>query len=172
MRITVSIGAILICFAMATPINAETDVLEQLKDCARTQNNTQRIACYEGLGKAVLSAESAAAASETSLAAETPDAKNPSVTTEDLPDSIGGGKYARDAGIPKEQFTGVIKTCKKSVDNRWFYIFENGQIWKQVRHKTIRHKNCNSSATLTKDGFGYIMRISGEDRRVRVRRHR
>ncbi len=170
MNKSLSVGAVLIYFGLSLPANAASDTLQQLKDCARTENTELRVACYEALGKAVLAAESQANANGNSTA----DATTKSTTAESvaMPDSIGGGKFSRDANIPEEQFKGMLKSCKKSLDKRWFYFFENGQIWKQVQHKSIRHKNCNVAATLSKDGFGYKMRIEGEDRKVRVRRHR
>lgn len=156
----------LIALVTSVPGYASSDVIDQLKNCARTEADQARIECYEALGKAVLVNDVTSDTNESTTQA------NPDSNAKELTDAIGGGKYARDAGVPKEQFQGVLKSCKKSVDNRWFYIFENGQVWKQVKHKRIRHKSCASNATLTKDGFGYIMRIEGEERKVRVRRQR
>ena len=170
MRKTLSITAILISFILASPYSLAADILGQLKDCARIQKDDERIGCYEALGKSVLASDTDSVATPATPEPSATDAT--SAEPKELPDSIGGGKYARDAGVPEEQFHGLLKSCKKAIDKRWFYIFENGQVWKQVKHKKIRHKNCNVGATLTQDGFGYIMRIDGEDRKIRVRRHR
>lgn len=175
------------------PASADAgSVLEELKSCAKTADDSARIACYEALGKSVLAAEAGSAAeasvaaSDTSAddsASETGSATSEAPTQAEtkadaevdgsLPDGIGGGEFARAAGIPQESYRGKVKSCKKGLDKKWFYIFEGGQIWKQSDNRKRSYKaGCDFYVTLLKDAFGYVMTVDGEDRSTRISRFR
>jgi len=89
----------------------------------------------------------------------------------ELPKNLGGGKFdVREK--TQVQSVGAVKSCQKSQDGRWFYIFEDGQVWKQVDRVKRRYKDCKFNVTITKDGFGYKMQIADQSSTIRIRRHR
>ncbi|MFT5136815.1 MAG: hypothetical protein ACI9XU_002089 [Arenicella sp.] len=156
----------LLCTSPSHATNS--DIIEQLKNCAVIQQDADRIACYEQLGKSVLQT-----AGET---ANTP-AQVKVIPTEvasqgELPDSLGGGEFSDSAGVKIETNRGRVTSCKKASDRKWFYIFDNGQVWKQVDSRKRRHRNCDFFVTVSKDSFGYTMVIDGKDSKIRIDRRR
>lgn len=122
--------------------------METLKECARTEDKTSRVACYEALGQEVLAQEA-----EPQLPAE----------------------YGKSVAVTKaapEAHRGHVSKCQQAHDKRWFFIFDNDQVWKQVDRKRAYYKNCDFDVSISKDSFGYVMNIEGKDSKIRVRRHR
>jgi hypothetical protein len=156
----------LICTSPSQASNSE--IIEQLKNCAQIQQDPDRIACYEQLGKSVL---------ETALETATTPAQVEAIPTEvatqgELPDSLGGGDFSDRAGVKIETNRGRVTSCKKASNRKWFYIFDNGQVWKQVDSRKRHYKNCDFFVTVSKDSFGYTMVIDGQDGKVRIDRRR
>ena len=170
------------------------DILENLKSCAQTQDQTTRIACYEELGQRVLSDEAGTISEggdpHSKVNQQTTSDKNPnsqaapsvadagkadsSNTDSALPNHIGGAKFSEQDGIETPTYRAFVKSCQQGVDKRWFYILENGQIWKQVDRRKIRHKQkkCGFHATISKGRFGFQLQVDGEERRISVNRFR
>lgn len=155
---------------------SDTDIVEQLKSCARMEQDANRIACYEQLGKSVVADDTQTATEVVSTqkqmqvvdaAIEAEQAK-PNV----LPESLGGGDFSDRSGRKIETYRGRVTSCKKASDRKWFYIFENGQAWKQVDSRKRSHRNCDFMVTVTKDSFGYKMVIDGQDSKIRIDRRR
>jgi len=159
---------------MSTSITRAAGPVEALKTCAKMTDRDARLACYDKLGKRVLSEESgnealpsvSDAQSKTSETTET-ESTNPS-----LPDDIGGADFEEQSQSTKNQDKGLITSCKKGADKRWYFSFDNGQIWKESNKGRRRFKECNFIATITRDGFGYRMQIEGETMKIRVSRVR
>ena len=128
------------------------DPVEELKACARVTDEKVRLACYDGLVQRLLRDESSVVPA--------------------LPDDIGGADFEEEAQIPKKQDKGLVTSCKKGGDGRWYFYFENGQVWKEVNKRRLRFKDCNFIASVARDGFGYKMRIDGDERSIRVSRIR
>lgn len=126
----------------------------RLLSCAEGGDTESRMDCYDALAKQH--------AQEKANAVTRPGA---------LPKTLGGSKFD-DNKRSKEQSVGTLKSCKKSQDGRWFYIFEDGQVWKQVDRAKRRYKECNFEVTVLRDGFGYKMRIGDQTSTVRIRRVR
>lgn len=132
-----------------------------------------RLTCYDNLGEQVLASDQAAGnpAPKTEVQAEP--AKQPAVasTTPSLPETIGGGAFEE----PKKKETisssqGLITSCKKGPDKKWYFYFDNGQVWKQTNSDRHYFKTCEFVATITRDTFGYKMQIEGKKRKIRVSR--
>jgi hypothetical protein len=149
---------------MACGPSQASDPIGELKACARTADAVSRAACYEALGRRVL-------ASDAESIAEIEVQTLPDTTTE-LPDALGGDAFAVKAGEPRESNRGLVTSCKRASDKKWFYIFENGQVWKQVDSRRRHHKDCHFYVTITKDGFGYKMLIDGTEKKIRINRRR
>ena len=167
MRKTICISALLLIasLSLASESHGEgLDSLAELKKCARTEGRDARIACYELLGERALSEDV-----EGSVAA--PAAATAS-TAERLPDDLGGLDFAKQAGAADLAKRGHVESCRKASDSKWFYIFESGQVWKQVDNRRVRHRDCDFYVTITRDGLGYKMQIDGKESKIRVNRRK
>lgn len=168
------LGSLAILGLLATsPSQASNgEIVEQFKSCARIQQDVDRITCYEQLGKSVLGDDSQVS-TETSATPAQVDVIPAEVATEGaLPDSLGGGDFSDKAGIKVETNRGRVSSCKKAADRKWFYIFDNGQVWKQVDSRKRHYRNCDFFVTVSKDSFGYTMVIDGKDSKIRIDRRR
>ncbi|MDH3616314.1 MAG: hypothetical protein OEQ90_07560 [Gammaproteobacteria bacterium] len=171
------------------------DPVEALRICAKMTDSDARLACYDELGQRVLEgesadeqtppetvAEAAAAATSTATAATQPAlATEPAETTEptgaatdvpSLPDHLGGTSFERESEKGQFEHRGLVTSCKKGADDRWYFFFENGQVWKQANKSNRRFKECHYFVTVTRDGFGYKMQVDGETAKIRVARKR
>ena len=93
-----------------------------------------------------------------------------------LPEDIGGEKFeeeVEEAEVEEaevEEASGIITSCQKGPDKKWYFVFASGQVWKQVDSKRLRFDDCNMSATIAKDLFGYKMSVEGRADKIRVSR--
>lgn len=128
------------------------DPVEQLKACSQIADSDARLACYDELGKKITDEE--------------PSQKPV------LADDLGGADFEEKSDTPKEQDKGVVTSCEKGSNKRWYFYFESGQVWKEVNTGRHRFKDCNFIATIARDGFGYKMSVDGTKKRIRVTRVR
>lgn len=132
------------------------NLLAQLTDCTMLSQDNARLQCFDDLAQAFSQVD-----------------VNEVEQPEALPENLGGGKF--DKSVKKPDISrGRLASCKKSHDGRWFFIFENGQVWKQVNHSRRRNnfKNCDFSVAIKEDGFGYKMHIEELAKVVRVKRQK
>jgi len=175
-----------------------TDPIEMLKVCAKMTDRDARFACYDDLGQRVLNEESAdeqppqepavaeagvvtaatgsrvateatGAATESTVATE---ATGAATDVQSLPDHLGGTVFEKESAQGKFDYRGLVTSCKKGSDGRWYFFFESGQVWKQSNKSRRRFKECYYSVTITRDGFGYKMQIDGESSKIRIARKR
>lgn len=191
--------------------DAATDPVQELKNCARTADKAERVACYEALGKRVLGKDSMVvttadqeppatqidisesatekptgddasivetAVSEVGSVESTVAAASavaaPTVLPESnrIPEDLGqDDKKDRkeEESAEKKSYRGHVRSCGQMSDNRWYFVFGNGQVWKQSNKGSYRFKKCDFDVTITSDFFGYKMRIDG-GKSLRVRR--
>jgi len=156
------------------------DLLEMVKDCARKEDSSARFSCYEKLGEEVLKHEDSTLSSDHAQnkgegGAPVTTAVDEGEAAQTLPDELGGQAFipeAKKRNNKAEPSRGLVTSCKQAVDKRWFYIFENGQVWKQVDSKRRRHKQCNFYVNVVKDRFGYKMQIDKGNEYIRIKRKR
>ena len=153
---------------------AEVDPTDELVACAKLVDDAERITCYEELGNRALENETDAsqpdaAAIGTAAVAEMPEATEAAPT---LPDDIGGAKFEEQANPDTPPNQGRVIRCEEGSDDRWFFYFEGGQVWKQNDTKRRVFRDCDFIATISKDFFGYKMVIEGRDGKIRVNRKR
>ncbi len=125
-------------------------LISKIESCSAESENTVRLECFDKLSASLQKEKS---------------------NEENLPDNLGGGKFD-DNREESEGSSGVVKSCKKSYDGKWFFIFESGQVWKQVDKVKRRYKDCKFNVTITRDGFGYKMRVEDDPRIIRIKRHK
>ena len=181
------LAALTVPFAAAHA--ADQNPVEALKACARIDDASERNACYDELGKKALEeeAEPAAAAEPPAPEAEsaTPAAAAPVVAesvAEPAPQpapqpaakpSPEDNPALQDKDAEKKKpIYGHVKACQQASDGNWFFILDNGDVWKQSGGKKKRFDDCDFDVVFRKDFFGYKMTIDGVEEPVRVRRHK
>ena len=181
---------LLLTFWLAGPcigIAHADDPVKALGVCAKMTDRDARLACYDELGKSVLDEESAAEQTPQEVGVETvaagasavTEATGPTIATApeegatdipSLPDNLGGTSFERGSEEGAFKHRGLVTSCQIGADGRWFFFFENGQIWKQSNRSRQRFKECHFFVTITRDGFGYKMQIDGKTSKIRVAR--
>ena len=121
--------------------------------CAELENADARLACYdEVIGRSSSSP------------------KEPNPLTEEV------GQEQLDSKDKPDQepgaFAGRVTDCRQDADDKWYFYFANGQVWKERNSGRQRFKDCDFEATITKDVFGYKMQIDGEGKKIRIGRVR
>jgi hypothetical protein len=140
------------------------DPVEELKACAKMTDRDARLACFDNLGERMLREESADKKPTRENVAQPEAVTSTATNAQPLPDELG---ISRDI-----QYIGLITSCKKGHHGDWYFIFDNGQVWKAVNKRNLRFKECNFNVTITKDTFGYKMQIDGVEKTIRIRRNR
>ncbi len=164
--------------------------------CAKTEDGVERFSCYEAIGKKLLAVEEGekneveVVASNTKIEPladpklnTTPDtvvedevASSDVVVEKTLSDELGGRQFKKEeSGSEKRSqilATARVTSCRKAVDGKWFFFFENGQVWKQVDSSRRHYRSCDFMANIKKDGIGFKIQVEGEKRSTRVKRHR
>ena len=159
-----AIFILLITVITSASMAQSADPVEELKACARMTDRETRFACFDKLGERVLQEELADRKPTREKVAQ-PEAVTATATNvQPLP-----GDWGKPGSI---QYGGLITSCKKGHYGNWYFIFDNGQVWKDVNKRNLRFKECNFNATITKDAFGYKMQIDGVEKTIRVRRNR
>ncbi len=156
-----------------------TDPIEELKNCARTEDRNDRMACFESLGKRVLEQEVSDVPPPTKpetvvavLPAAAPTKPATQTTQTGLPDNLGGPGFGQAAEEKTDEVPparGHVRRCRKDHDDLWHFYFDSGQEWRQNGRGRYRFEDCDFYATISKDFFGYKMEIEGGPK-IRVRR--
>lgn len=150
------------------------DPLDEIRTCAKVVNSDARLACYDSLGEQVLAGDRTVSkpAPKTVVQAEPAEQPTAASTTPSLPDSIGGGEFEEQPKKTKAKTSnqGLITSCKKGPDSKWYFYFDNGQVWKQTNSDKLYFRSCEFVATITRDAFGFKMQIEGKKRKIRVSR--
>ena len=140
------------------------DPIADIRSCAEVTDADARLACFDELAERV-QREGPAAEPAPAVAAEKPEEAS-------LPEHLGGADFEEQTENYKTEHQGTVTECKKGRDERWYFVFSNGQVWKQSNKERRRFKDCNFPATISRDGFGYKMKIEvqGKEQTVRVSR--
>jgi len=149
-------AAVSLAVAAAATAVADDDLSTRLATCQAVTVESDRLACYDELAT---SAESNGEPETASLTLSDDVAKS----------EIKGAK------VEQPQYATTVTRCEKTTQEKRVYFFmENGQVWKQSNSGRLRlkDKDCQFEATIKKDGFGWILNIPSQDRRIRVRRVR
>ena len=114
-----------------------------------------------------VNAPQAAAAAETKVVETAPSQPE----AQGLPDDLGIEKKEKKRAAEKKKYRGHVRSCGQMSDDRWYFVFDNGQMWKQSSDGNYRFKQCDFDVTITEDFFGYKMKIDG-GKTLRVKRER
>ena len=90
-----------------------------------------------------------------------------------LSSEIGGKQFENKDPEVIEPGRGRVVSCQLDVNDKYYFSFDNGQVWRQTDSKRYRLKDeCQFVVTITKDFFGYKMQIDGEKAKIRIKRVR
>lgn len=181
MKTKVLISLIAIAFVDVQMASAD-QLKPNMLGCATIENDQQRLNCYDRIGMRLLADE---VKNTPNLRSSSNDAEGVSETVavdikaspveaeESLPDDLGGKQFQTPVGSEKEVLArGKVVSCKKAYDDKWFFVFESGQVWKQVDSRRRNYRSCDFQTTIKKDGIGFKMLVDGEKRGFRVKRTR
>lgn len=143
-------------FVLSTPVLLHAQDVDELNRCAAIGDDLARLACYDDWS-----------GRHSTVVDDSADEEYAPLT-----DDIGvEGLDRKDR--PKEDYKPIRATvteCRKDANRRYFFYFDNGQVWKQKDGARLSFKECNFSATITKDFFGYKMQLDGKNRHTRISR--
>lgn len=172
-RRTVPVFVFILCHTCIPAGDAHAaDAVDALRACATVTDRDARLSCYDDLSERLLGEKSAAQTSSPNNdnQAKVAETVTTAAVPPSLPDDLGGTVFEKKSGAPQNK--GRVTSCKKGADNRWYFFFDNEQVWKESNTGRYRFKDCNFVATISRDGFGYRMQQEGETRKIRVSRVR
>jgi hypothetical protein len=92
------------------------------------------------------------------------------------PDDLGAGSltHRRDKKVepPVSVIVKVTECRRRGGNEKYIFYLEGGQVWKQISDKRLYFKECNFSATILKDFFGYKMLLEDGKKKFRISRIR
>ncbi len=137
--------------------------------CAELENADARLACYDEVVNQQVPAE----ADESAPATEPVEQVVPSAAGEPTPlsEEIGREQLSGHDKEP-ERFAGQVTHCRQDAAKKWYFFFDNGQVWKHPNNSRLRYKSCSFDVTIMRDFFGYKMQVDGEERWTRISRVR
>jgi hypothetical protein len=138
--------------------------IAEIKACAEVTDADARLACFDKLAARVQHEERAGDPAPAVASEEGGEAT--------LPEHLGGAEFEEQSDNFETHHQGTITECQQDRDGRWYFVFSNGQVWKQSNLNRQRFKECNFLATISRDGFGYKMAIEvkGKQKTIRVSR--
>jgi hypothetical protein len=150
---------------------SETVSVDELSQCREIADSEQRLACYDGIGKPAPAIEPTATVAE-------PLAQDTAAAAEVVPAAKVDSAYREltdDVGLPKtdatsQQIRATVVRCGQANNRKFYFYFDNGQVWEYIGGKRLRYKNCDTQASLIEDGLGFKMQLDGESLEMRVRR--
>lgn len=81
----------------------------------------------------------------------------------ELPAELGGKNFnnTSDGNEGRRELSakGKVTSCKKAINGKWFFIFDNGPVWKHVGSSRRNYRECNFLATIERDGIGFKMTV-------------
>jgi len=149
---------LVVSFAISVPFlsNADESAQDGLQRCGLIGDTAVRIACYDQLG-----------GRKNPVAAKV--ITSPTLPPDELgEESLTGRKSKRAAPAPV--VVKITKCIKRGGNQKYHFYLEGGQVWKQISDKRLNFKDCNFSASIRKDFFGYQMQLQDSKKKLRVKR--
>lgn len=171
-RYAIIIGAAFLLAALMA--GADGSIANELQRCSSIEDTSARLACYDGLSGPQSVAPIAPSAAVDSLPVEL-SAVEASGAEQSADEPLADPSPETVRGDTDDKYEtvtiqGTIKKCRQDANKKYYFYFENGQVWKQSDRKRLNFKECDFNVTITKDFFGSKMQQEGEDRRIRITR--
>lgn len=149
---------------------ADLDVAA-LSACSRIVDDTDRLACFDEAMVTLQGTEYRAEELPTDPAA---DAEVETQEYMPLTDDIGRETVDQsdDTDSLDVEVRGRVVRCETDVYGKYYFYFDNGQVWKQNDGRRLTLTECDYEVAISKDFFGYKMQPVGQRRKLRISRVR
>jgi hypothetical protein len=155
------VGALLIFSCLSANAQEAGD----LQKCAELEDAQARLGCYDAVSQRQRAAEPPAPAAATPDPGDAPEPAQPAP----LSDAVGEEQL--DTREAKEgPVRGTLSDCRKGPTGKWYFYFDNGQVWEQRDNDRVHFSECNSEVTISKDFFGYKLEMPDSDNKIRIAR--
>lgn len=157
-----------IAWAMLIALNASAE------DCRAIEDDGRRLDCYDRQSAGAEASPAAESESAQPLATRSAPVPAQEATTTESSEPLHN-EVSRETIKAREReaerdVTGHVRSCKSNARGRYFFFFDNGEVWKQVDNTRIRWRECDFDVTIRKDFFGYMLQPADDRQKVRVSR--
>lgn len=162
----VGIPALALIAGMSVQAQQSDSLPGDIAECRKIEEVSARTACYDRIDVPdATSPDSAGRADEApdEAVAETEEQQS---VHKALTDDVG-------LAAPDDSVKPILVTvirCEAGNYRNFYFHFDNGQIWKYIGGKKLRYKDCNTTADLVEDGFGFTLQMTGDRAKHRVKR--
>jgi hypothetical protein len=161
---TLRLGALVILLNASANAQDAAD----LESCANLEDPQARLACYDAASQGLQEEKLASPPVEAAPAGESVE----SPAAEDSApawDAIGEEQPGPED--EKEQSLRLALTdCRKGPTGKWYFYFDDGQVWKQKDNDRFSTKNCDGEVAISKDFFGYKIKFQTTENKIRAER--
>lgn len=151
-------------FFAAFTSSADENTSDGLQRCVTVEDASARLACYDGLARRTQSAVTPGLepgdSAPAGKVADEPAADN---------DRVAQRRPKQEKGEALG-FRATVTRCRQDSNRKYYFYFENGEVWKQSDRKKLKYEDCAFDVSVSKDFFGYKMQQDGVDRRIRITR--
>lgn len=152
----------LFAVVISTLSHAQESVQDGLQRCSLISDTSARLVCYEQLsGRQHITAAKVV--------------ESPAIPPDELGSESLSGRNSKRANAQPVNVR-VIKCSnsgrKNAYNTKFIFYLEGGQVWKQISDKRLHFKDCNFSASIVKDYFGYKMQLDDSKKKFRISRIR
>jgi hypothetical protein len=155
------VGALL----MLSCLSANAQEAGDLQRCAQLEDAQARLDCYDAVSQRQQASEPTAPAAETPEPGDSPEPAPPAP----LSDKVGEEQLESE-DVEEGPVRGTLTDCRKGPTGKWYFYFDNGQVWEQRDSDRVHPRDCNFAVTISKDFFGYKMEMPDSDNKIRVAR--
>jgi hypothetical protein len=159
-------GACVLALTLVSPAGAEETV--GITQCAQLEDSEQRLECYDAASRRQPAADAGSVPAPVP-APGTSDSESQEVYSP-LTEEMGNEQLDPEDRKDTKPVRATVTECRQGPTDKWFFYFENGQVWKQKGSDRLRFKDCTFDVTITKDWFGYRMELVDGSAKFRVGR--
>ena len=173
------IGAV--ALLLTVPGHAENDCIatEDFERCRAIDDVLERLACYDRIGRPetvpthALEAPGESVPEPRSMDQDSQEPEIPEAAAKDTE----YGELTEDVGLPKsaddyKPIRVTVVRCGQSNDRKWYFYFDNGQVWQYLGARALRYRGCDTPGTLIEDGMGFTLLMDNDEAKHRVKRVR
>lgn len=146
--------------------SASAEEAGDLEACAKLEDPQARLACYDDASQRA--AKPAELDGEATPAPESPESSAPE---QSAPPSDTVSDEQPSSSDPKDgPVRATLTECRKGPTGKWYFFLDNGQVWEQRDNDRFSMRDCSGEVTITKDFFGYKIKFSHTDNKIRAGR--
>ena len=158
---TLTLGALL----MVSCLSANAQEAGELQKCAQLDDAQARLDCYDAVSQRQRAVEPPAPAALTPGPGDSPEPAQPAPLTDAVGEEQLGAKDEKEGPV-----RGTLNDCREGPTGKWYFYFDNGQVWEQRDNDRVNLGECNFEVTISKDFFGYKMELPDTGNKIRVGR--